>query len=495
VTNRCLLATLLVTGCGLLPRSQESPPNLIVFLVDDLGWQDSSLALHDEITPLNRRYRTPNVERLAAQGVSFTQAYASAPVCTPTRTSLMTGRSPARNHITYWTLRADQDTSARFPGLLPPAWRVNGLQPDDVTLPALLGAAGYRTIHVGKAHLGAVGTPGSDPTQLGFDVNVAGHGPGAPGSYLGVESFARGGVWDVPGLSSWHGQDVYLTRALCSEAMDAVRAAVADDRPFFLHMAPYAVHTPITAHPEFVDEYDELPAVEAAYASMIAGVDAALGDLLDLLDELGIADNTVVVFTSDNGGLSAHTRAGEPHTHNAPLRSGKGSAYEGGVRVPAVVRWPGVTSPGTRSSVPIVTHDLFPTLLAMAGVPIPDVLSEQLDGADLTALLAGSTAPPERTLAWHQPHYWGVPGPGIEPFSSLRRGRWKLIYRHLDRGLELYDLQDDLGETHDLSAQHQELVAELAEELSRWLEQVDAQMSIDEASGLPVEWPDQALGD
>ncbi|MFT7463005.1 MAG: arylsulfatase A-like enzyme [Pseudohongiellaceae bacterium] len=495
-----LLAALTLTSCAGSQAALSTPPpqpNLIVFLVDDLGWQDISLPLDHEPTPFNERYRTPNVERLAAQGMTFTQAYASAPVCTPTRTSLMTGRSPARNHITYWTLNADSDTSAPFAGLLPPAWNVNGLQPDDVTLPALLGQAGYRTIHVGKAHFGAQGTLGSDPINLGFDVNVAGHGAGAPASYLARESFSRGNVWDVPGLESWHGSDAYLTEALSAEALSAVRDAVAAGQPFFLNMAPYAVHTPIMANPRHVDDYPGLPPVEAAYASMIAGVDKALGELLDLLDELDIAGETVVIFTSDNGGLSAHGRAGEPHTHNAPLRSGKGSYYEGGLRVPAVVRWPGVTEAGSRSLVPIITHDLFHTLLAMAGVSLTAKQRWVLDGMDISPLLKGSSTWSEqvsfRTLFWHQPHYWGIPGPGIEPFSAMRWGRFKLIYRHLDRGFELYDLQVDLGERHDLAPSQPELLQQLAGDLKRWLRRSGAQMSIDEESGEPVQWPADAL--
>jgi len=495
-----LFGALSLVGCASAPPALATPrsqPNLLVFLVDDLGWQDLSLPLHHVSTALNERYRTPNVERLAAGGMTFTQAYASAPVCTPTRTSLMTGRSPARNHITYWTLNADSDTSAPFPGLLPPAWDVNGLQPDDVTLPALLSRKGYRTIHVGKAHFGAQGTPGSDPANLGFDVNVAGHGAGAPASYLASESFSRGNVWDVPGLERWHGSDAYLTEALSAEASAAVRDAVAAGQPFFLNMAPYAVHTPIMANPRHVGDDPGLPPVEAAYASMIAGVDRALGELLDLLDALDIADETVVIFTSDNGGLSAHGRAGEPHTHNAPLRSGKGSYYEGGVRVPAVVRWPGVTEAGARSAVPIITHDLFLTLLAMADVGLKPELRGPLDGVDITPLLKGAGPGAgdlsDRTMLWHQPHYWGIPGPGIEPFSALRQGRWKLIYRHRDRGFELYDLQVDLGEAHDLAPSQPELLHRLADDLTRRLRRVDAQMSLDAESGEPVPWPADAL--
>ena len=274
---------------------------------------------------------------------------------------------------------------------------MNGLQPDDVTLPRLLQRAGYRTIHVGKAHFGARGTPGADPTRLGFDVNVAGHAAGAPGSFLGTQDFSgahRGGdrVWDVPGLEEWHGRDVYLTDVLAGEAVAAVRDAVAAERPFFLHFAPYAVHTPITANPAHLERYADLERREAAYATMIQTVDDALGRLLATLDELDVAERTIVVYTSDNGGLSAHGRDGEAHTHNAPLRSGKGSYLEGGVRIPQVVAWPGFTDGeggargGRVTDAPVITHDLFPTVLGWAGVELPAEHAPTVDGRDLRPL-------------------------------------------------------------------------------------------------------------
>ena len=478
-------------------------PNVIVFLVDDLGWQDTSEPFHTERTPFNERYHTPNVERLAARGVKFTNAYAAAPVCTPTRTSLMTGRSPAANRITYWTLHRDQDTSTEYPGIRPPAWNVNGLQEDDVTLPRLLQRAGYRTIHVGKAHFGAIGTSGADPTRLGFDVNIAGHGPGAPGSYYGEHDFAGGKrrgdgsstVWDVPDLDEYHGSEVYLTEALAIEASAAVRSAVADGLPFYLNFAPYAVHTPIMANRRLLDRYGELETREAAYATMIESVDAALGTLLDLVDDLGVADDTIVVYASDNGGLSAHSRDGEPHTHNAPLRSGKGSWYEGGVRVPQIIAWPGVTDDARRCDVPVITYDLFPTILSWANVSDTDAHRRTVEGLDLATLLrageATSSAFSTRTLAWHQPHAWGARGPGIQPFTSIRRGDWKLIFRHADRGFELYDLAHDIGEAVDLAGADPQRVRELASEMSAWFERVDAQRSIDTESRLPIGLPSE----
>jgi len=489
---------------GETPYGESKPrPNIVVVMVDDLGWQDTSLALHIELTHLNRRYHTPNVERLAARGMRFTNAYAAAPVCTPTRASLITGRSPGRNHITYWTFMKDRDTSASYPGVRAPAWNMNGVQEGDTTLPRLLQGAGYRTIHVGKAHFGAIETSGADPRRLGFDVNIAGHGPGAPGSYYGEHGFRSGertgkggpSAWDVPGLDAYHGEDIYLTEALALEAAKAVREAVAAERPFFLNFAPYAVHTPIMANDRYLERYADLHEREAAYATMVESVDTALGDLLDLFDEIGVADNTIVIYTGDNGGLSAHGRGGEAHTHNSPLRSGKGSAYEGGVRVPQVIAWPGVTDRPTSTDEPVITYDLFPTILEWADVEVPPEHEPSLDGVSLAALVRDETALEPRPLYWHQPHFWGVNGPGIWPFTSVRDGDWKLVFRHSDRGFELYNLASDLGERRDLARTHPERVAQLAAEMDEWFERTDAQPSIDiesnEAIGLPSEFVPQ----
>ena len=355
---------------------------MVVFIVDDMGWQDTSVPFHVERTPFNDRYKTPNMERLAAEGMKLTNGYASGPVCTPTRTSLMTGRTPARNQITYWILDRDTDTSRKHDTLDPPSWNMNGLQGHDIVLPRLLQGRGYRTIHLGKAHWGAHDTSGSDPTNLGFDVNVAGHASGAPGSYYGKHrfknsksetDFSKDSKWDVPGLERFHDQDIYLTEALQVRAVEEIDRAVEDGVPFYLHFAPYAVHTPIMPNKRYLDEYEGLHPREAAYATMVQSMDVALGAVLDAIDRNDISKETIVVFTSDNGGLSAHGRGGQANTHNKPLKSGKGSAYEGGVRVPWIVRWPGMTEPGSTSDMPVVTQDLFPTILeatgGMDGVP------------------------------------------------------------------------------------------------------------------------------
>ncbi len=468
-----------------------------------------------EASALNRRYRTPNVEALAARGVRFSNAYAAAPVCTPSRAAILTGQSPARTHITYWTLEKDTDASSRHPRLDPPAWRVNGVAPspelEPVLLPELLQRAGYRTIHVGKAHWGARGTKGADPVTLGFDVNIGGHAAGAPGSYLGTDWFrdaarkqrgkvapeaAPASVWDVPGLARWHGQDVWLDDVLAREACDALTAAVREGRPFLLSFCPYGVHTPIMEDRRFQAAFPDLDGPERAYATMVAAVDEALGQLVRRAAELGVLDSTVIVFTSDNGGLSAHSRGATPdgrtrHAQNAPLRSGKGSAYEGGLRVPFVVAGPGVVARAAPDPTPVIGTDLYPTLLALAGVGVP--AGRVIDGVDLGPLLRGTGRPPERGLLFHQPHAWGPEGPGIEPFSAIRSGDWKLIWFHDARGpgsrIELFEVANDPGESAERSADRPEKLAELKELLRTALEQAGAQLPTVREGGGAVSVP------
>ncbi|MCK4873477.1 MAG: sulfatase [Phycisphaerales bacterium] len=495
-------------GCANVQGSGAGRPNIILFLVDDLGWQDTSVPLHSERTPLNERYHTPNMEKLARAGMRFTNAYASAPVCTPTRTSIMTGQSPGRTHITFWTLHKDRDNSAgRHPTIDPPQWEMNGLQEEAVTLPRLLQSSGYRTIHVGKAHFGARGTSGADPCNLGFDVNIAGHAAGGPASYYGLHNFTVAGrqgkepgsqpsVWDIPDLDEYHGKDIYLTEALTIEAGKAIEEAVAAGKPFYMNFAPYAVHAPIMANERYLEAYEDLDAREAAYATMIESVDAALGSLMSKLEDLSIADETIILFSSDNGGLSAHARGKAPdgqtqHTHNAPLRSGKGSAYEGGTRVPTIIHWPGMVAGDSISDSPIISHDFFPTILAMADVAIPSDYADEVEGCDLAPLLrqAGDWSGEERVLCWHQPHQWGAAGPGIWPFTSIRDGDWKLIYFHAGRRFELYNLAEDIGEASDLAAALPERVTELAVKMDRWIEANGVQLSIDKQTGEPVEMP------
>ena len=482
-------------------------PNIVLFMVDDLGWQDTSEPFFIRRTLFNDRYKTPAMEELARQGLKFSQAYSCA-VCSPTRVSLMTGMNAARHRVTNWTLRKNTSTDAAHETLIMPEWNVNGMSPVPgiertvyaTPLPALLREAGYRTIHCGKAHLGAIDTPAADPKNIGFDVNIAGHAAGGPGSYLGIHEFSaawRGGdrVWDVPDLDPYHGQDVFLTEALTREALKAVAAALAESRPFFLYMSHYAVHVPIEEDKRFLQKYIDrgLDPIEAKYAAMVEGVDKSLADIIGFLEKKGAADNTIILFMSDNGGLSATGRGGVPHTHNKPLSSGKGSAHEGGIREPMIVRWPGVVKPGTACDTPVMIEDFFPTILEMAGARESRFV-QPVDGISFLPLLRNRGAfPKERALFWHYPNNWGPSGPGIGASSTVRRGDWKLIYYHADRRFELFNLAEDIGEENNLADKNPAKVEEMAAVLTRYLKSVDAQMPVDKRTGRPVEWPLDAL--
>ncbi len=504
--------SILLLVAAVTPSHHElsEQPNIILFLVDDMGWQDTSVPFHTTATPLNQTYHTPNMERLAQQGVVFTNAYAASPVCTPTRTSIMTGQHPARTRITNWTLRnsrAAQETGPKHYPLQSPDWRFEGLQPDDVTLPALLNAAGYRTIHAGKAHWGAMETPGADPRNLGYDVNIAGHAAGAPGSYYGEHNFSasfrgRNGVWDVPGLEAYHQRDINLTEVLTIEANRAIEEAVEAKQPFFLHVAHYGVHTPIMADSQYVARYPHLDEREAAYASMIEAMDASLGGLLHQLEALDVARNTLIIFFSDNGGLSAHARgitsAGlGKNMHNLPLRSGKGSAYEGGTRVPMLLSWArpdGRASSqqqvpleeGSRIDVPVISDDLFPTMLAFAGTEVP--VNHAVDGTSLIPLLQGGEFM-DRVLGWHYPHKWGPFADGTDPFTSIRKDNWKLIYFYRDQRFELYNLAVDLSETADQRWNEPEVFEDMKKALRDWMKHMDAQRPEIRSTGEVVAMP------
>lgn len=475
-------------------------PNIVLFLVDDMGWQDTSEPFWSERTPLNERYRTPNMERLAREGMKFTQAYACA-VCSPTRVSLLTGLNAARHRVTNWTLRKDKAQDAPSAILQYPAWNVNGISPGPGDpravharcLPAHLQEAGYRTIHVGKAHFGATGTPGADPLNLGFDVNVAGHAAGGPGSYLSEQGFSarwRGGedVWDVPGLEKYHDSGVFLTEALTREANEHMRQAVDDGVPFFLYMSHYAVHVPFAEDPRFIGNYGDLPPQEAMYAALIEGMDRSLGDILDRLDTLGASDDTVVLFMSDNGGLSAHGRDGEAHTHNRPLSSGKGSIHEGGIREPMLARWPGSVQPDSVCDDYLIIEDFFASILEIAGC----AAAPASDGRSFVPLLQGGAGDPSRPLFWHYPNNWGPNGPGIGAYSAVRQGDWKLVYYHNPERAEPYELFNiarDIGETHNLAGAEPQVRARLAAVLRDFLRQTAAQMPTDRRSGQPVPLP------
>jgi len=487
-------------GCTSNP-GEEKKPNILFFFVDDMGWQDTSVPFYEDTTELNRRYHTPNMQTLTEQGVKFTQAYAAA-VCSPSRISLMTGMNMARHGVTNWTLYEGQSPDLLYgpedTTIEPPEWNVNGLAmkegiPHTVvvkTLPMLLKEAGYTTIHVGKGHFGAIDTPGANPLNLGFDINIAGRASGAPGSYHGKNNFSaesRGGslVWDVPGLEKYHGQEINLTEALTREANAVLDSVVATGSPFYLYMSHYAIHSPFEKDQRFYNKYVDrgLSEFEAIYASMVEGMDKSLGDLMNKLEELGIENNTVIVFLSDNG---AHKQA----PLNKPLRGHKLTPYEGGVRVPMIVKWPYVTEPGTEKSQYVVIEDIFPTFLEIAGVGEENYSDQMVDGKSFVPLLKSNQTEgwQDRPIFWHYPHTYDQ-----FPYSSVRKGLWKLIYYHTDETFDLYNLEEDISESTDLSVQNPEIVEELADILTDHLKDTDADMPLHKVSGQKVRYPSEAI--
>ena len=503
--NGIVLLLIAFTISGLFSCSKPQKPNIILFLVDDMGWQDTSVPFHTERTPFNDIYQTPNMERLASQGMKFTQAYSHS-ICSPTRISLMSGMNAARHRVTNWTLRRNATNDREHPTLNMPNWYVNGMQPTDsiehsvyvTPLPQILKDNGYFTIHAGKAHFGSIGTPGADPKSLGFDINIAGHAAGGPGSYHGEKNFSavwRNGspVWDVPGLEKYHGKDINLTEALTREAIIALDSTSNSNKPFFLYMSHYAIHAPIEEDHRFIEKYAGMDSIEAKYASMIESMDKSLGDLMDYLDNKGIRENTIILFTSDNGGLSAVARGGQPHTHNKPLSSGKGSAHEGGIREPMIVSWPGVTEANSVTDKYLIIEDFFPTILEMAEIPTCQTV-QQIDGQSFIPILnSDQNTSNERALFWHVPNNWGPKGPGIGASSTIRKGDWKLIYYHTDQSFELFNITNDIGEFTNLANQDAAIKNLMAKELSNYLRSVDAQMPIIKESGSQVPWPDEIL--
>ncbi len=458
-----------LTACAVPsdPGAGKRPPNFLILLVDDLGWTDLGCYGSDF-------YQTPNIDRLAAAGVRFTHGYAACTVCSPTRAALMTGLYPGRTNVTDWIPGHQREHAP----LRPPEWTMR-LDHEYTTLAEALGAAGYRTAHVGKWHLMPRLEPdvmlAYAPEHHGFEINVAGNEWGAPASYF--HPYERAGRKMYP-LPEGGAEGDYLTDRLTDEALKILDGF--GDEPFLLYFPYYTVHTPIQAKPEDVALFEA--GVDAAkrhrnpvYAGMLAALDRSVGRLRSKLDDLGIADNTVIVFTGDNGGLDRQGRDGRlgNPTENAPLREGKGSAYEGGVRTPTLYYWPGVTQPGTVTDEPVITVDVYPTLLEIAGVAGDPGHNELLDGTSLAGILRDPTADLNReTLYWHYPHYHNG---GSTPHSAIRDGDWRLVHFYEDDRAELYHLAEDIGESRDLAAEMPDKAAELLGKLNAWRAEVRAQ--------------------
>lgn len=403
-------------------------PNLVFIVTDDLG-------INDLACDGRREHRTPHLDRLAASGTRFTSAYCAQPICSPSRAAILTGRHPARLHLTTFLPGRPDCASQKL--LHPPM--LQQLPLEEVTLAEVLKAAGYATACIGKWHLGGAGF---SPLQQGFDVYYAGRAVTEPSETEGGK-----GEYD-------------LTR----QAIQFIEAH--RGKPFFLYLAHNSPHIPYSARPALVARNQG--ALEPVYAAVIETLDDTVGLLLDRLEALGLATNTLVIFTSDNGGLHVPEGRHPIITHNTPFRAGKGFLYEGGIRVPLLVRWPGRVPGGRVVSDPMVNTDWLPTLLELVGLPVP----AGLDGVSLAALLTGRGAAPRRSLFWHFPHYTNQ---GSAPAGAVRDGDWKLIEHYEDGRLELFNLAQDMGETTDLAPRYPDRVNQLRARLASWRQTVGAQ--------------------
>lgn len=488
--------------------AQEDRPNIILFLVDDMGWQDTSLPFWTEQTEYNRIFETPNMERLASQGMMFTQAYACS-ISSPSRCSLITGANNARHRVTNWTLEKNVSTDETSPTITLPDWNLNGISMVPGTPRTFVGNSfvntlkqhGYHTIHCGKAHWGAYDTPGENPHHWGFEVNIAGHAAGGLATYLSERNYGHTSdgkatsLMSIPGLEKYWGTGVFATEALTLEAIKALDKAKQYNQPFFLYMSHYAVHIPIDKDVRFYQKYIDkgLQPKDAAYASLVEGMDKSLGDLMDWLETNDEADNTIIIFMSDNGGLATQPqwRDGEPYTQNAPLYSGKGSLYEGGIREPMIVKWPGTVQEGSKCDKYLMIEDFYPSILEMAGIsgePVPD----SVDGISFVPLLRGTGDPSRgRALIWNFPNIWGNDGPGINLNCAIRKGDWKLVYYYETGEKELFNIPDDIGEQHNLASKHPGKVRHLSSELGEYLRSVGADRPSFTESGNPCPWPDE----
>jgi arylsulfatase A-like enzyme len=456
---RCTIAAtiMMLLGCHRLSAEEPRPPNVVIVLADDLGWADPGCYG-------SKFHRMPNVDRLAADGLRCTDAYALAPVCSPTRAALMTGKYPARLHLTDWLPgRGDRPDQK----LLRPTIRQQ-LPLEETTLAKALKAAGYSTAHIGKWHLGG---EGFDPQKQGFDLNIAGDETGTPLSYfapfmrkVGTRERFMPGLEDAP-------RGEYLTDRLTAEAEKFI--AKNAERPFFLYLAHYAPHIPMRAREELIKKYPQemKPGQQsnAVYAAMLESLDQSVGRVVNKLEELKLGRQTIIIFASDNGGLATLEGPNTPPTINTPLREGKGWLYEGGIRVPLIVRWTGTIKAGTVSAVPVGLHDLFPTLVEACG----GKAEAKVDGVSLLPLWKGGDAPRREALFWHYPHYSNQDS---RPGASIRWGDHKLIEFYEDGRRELYDLKTDIGESRNLIEEKPELARKLADRLDAWRTEVDAQM-------------------
>jgi arylsulfatase A-like enzyme len=463
--SACLLASCQRTG---IQETAPQKPNILFILADDLGYHDLSCTG-------STYYETPYIDRIAAEGIMFTEGYAACQVCSPSRASIMSGKFPARHGITDWIgARTGEEwrKQNRFNKLLPPEY-IHNLPHEYTTLPEALKEAGYKTFFAGKWHLGS---EGSWPEDHGFDINKGGWNTGSP-----VGGFYA--PWENPRLESGPVGES-LTMRLARETAAFIKAN--RDTSFFAFLSFYAVHAPLETTQEkwakYRDKAEQAGIAETGfemghflpirqvqdnpvYAGLVETMDDAVGVVLKALDELGLADNTIVIFTSDNGGVAAGDAFA---TSNKPLRAGKGYQFEGGIREPYFMKVPWLDVAGKKTDVPATGTDFYPTLLELAGIQLNP--EEHSDGMSLVPLLKGGTLP-ERPLIWHYPHYGNQGG---EPSSIIRLGEWKMIHYYEDGREELYNLKSDMEETTDVSAENPEIVNRLSKQLFAYLTEVGA---------------------
>lgn len=461
-------------------KTQTDLPNIIIFLVDDMGPMDTSVpficdASGNPVTyPLNSFYQTPNLEKLARQGVRFTNFYAHS-VCSSSRVSLLTGQNAARHGVTTWIDPEKNNRGAYGPAL----WNWKGLSKESVTLPRLLQQAGYRTIHVGKAHFGPFNSEGEDPLNLGFDINIGGGAIGRPGSYYGEDGFGHlkgDKIRAVKNLEKYHGTDIFLTEALTLEAKAAVKRAKEEGKPFFLNMSHYAVHSPFQPDPRFTDHYKNSgkSEKEIAFATLIEGIDKSLGDLVKQVKELGLGENTLLLFMGDNGS-DAPVEMKDHYGSSLPLKGKKGMHWEGGMRVPFLAAW---VTPNDKNSwqkkTPIAQNkiqaqaasilDIFPTLGRLTELNMSK--EHILDGFMLQDQFIGQqNNKREEGFLNHFPHEHRS-----SYYTSLVESDWKIIYHYQIEGkprYELFNLMRDPFETNNLADKNPEQLGVMMESLKR----------------------------
>jgi arylsulfatase A-like enzyme len=456
----------------------DKKPNVVFFLVDDLGWMDIG-------ANGSSFYETPNIDQLAKEGVRFTQAYVASPICSPARASILTGKNPARINLTQW-----------IGGPGNPDYEKN-LALEEVLFPEVLQDAGYKTIFLGKWHLNDVaGEEKFWPNQQGFDINIAGHFRG--GLYIKNKYFSP---WNIPNLENGPDNE-YMTDRLADEATSFIDKN--DKNPFLMYFSFYSVHAPFAAPTDRVEKYNKKKDLlgltneqrfaeetegqktftyrtkqdHPTYAAMVESMDMAVGKVLNKIKEKELSDNTIVVFFADNGGLS--TSEGTP-TSNAPLRAGKGWLYEGGIREPAIIKWPGVIQPGTVSDAVITSMDFYPTILEMTGQPLrPDL---HIDGKSLVPLLKNESKKVHDVMYFHYPHRSNQKG---GPSSAIRDGDYKLIYFLNENKFELYNIKNDIGERHNLASELPEITNHLYKKLYDWWDEVDARFPKEFVKQAPI---------